>query len=417
MFLTSSGLYNFSIGCEDFFTFEVGTKKYEVPIPSAIFFSNKIANIIFNEKTSNRYSVSTKDPNGDFRVFADAMFGKEINLPFDNQKSIITLCLIAHELENQELVELILNNTHSDIIDIVTKLTISPDDKTIALACQKFQELPLEKIPIEILKILFDRSDIAIPNENWLFRKVLSLIEIDNAYKELLDYIDISFLSKEDVVEYCSYVDHSQITNHKWQLIKKRLTLDVKPWCIRGLSLNDSKFIGMQKDPFKGVFYYIRTEYGNKLADAVTVTCTNEESDNRLSLSDLIIYDEYRSNGYFRTTNSIQNPYIQIKFNHHYLQITGYSIKSNSSGYAFRFMKSWQLSASNNEEEEFKEIDLQTNDELVGTDKVFTTQVDCDKKYSIFRITMMGFNSNHDYRLCLQEIEFFGYLFNQNLYK
>ena len=420
MFLTSTGLQNFQIFPCDNFSFIVGAKTYTVPLPCAIFFSKKIANFLSIDPTTRSYKIKANDPKDSFEIVKDIMLGNPFTLPSNDIQATISLCLIAHELENQELVQILLDNPQSEMIDIVTKLTILPNKQNISQACISFQNLPLENIPLEILKILMNRNDISIPSEDWLFEKVVSLMKINSKYNELLDYIDISFLSKEKVIKFCTYVDPSTISHHMWALITKRLSLDVEaPWGIRGIGNKKSRYIGLQNgEPFKGVFYYLYSKKHPQTptqSGAVTITCSNPDSDNSLSLDDLIVYNDQRQGGFFRTGGTIPNPYIEITFQHHLLIMSGYSIKSNSRDYGYRYLKAWTISGYNEENDDWDVIDMQTiNDYLVGYDKIFSTQVECNTQYRKFRLTMIEPNSNHDMRLCLQEIEFFGSLFSSD---
>ena len=412
MFLSSRGLANFFSFCEDF-TFVCNNIPYVVPLPAAVFFSPEVARILSSDQTFREFVIKTSDPNNSFEIFYKALFGQELEIPKDDI-TIMTLASIAHELRNDELTQMVISMTQSTTANIVAKLIISVTEENLSFASKNFKDLPIEAIPIDILKALIQRSDLNIPSEDWLFDKILKLSNKDQRYKDLIGFLDVSYLSSEYVQKYCAMIDPSSISHEIWENISKRLILNVIPWAPRGVGQSSTEFIKYQQDqPFSGVFQYMKNKAGQTPTEArlIAISCSNEESDNSISLENLIVYDNNKHDGFFRTDATLPNPYIEIEFLHSSLEMSGYLIRSNSPSYGYRFLKSWSITGYNKETNDWDELDSQSLiEDLVGADKFKYFDVKSDKSYQKFRITMTGPNSNNDQRLCLQNIEFFGLL-------
>ena len=424
--LTARGIEQAILFEDKDFTFIVGGSEYPCTRFQACFFSKRVARMVAGDRTIDRFCLESKDGKGQFRDIVCLMNGESIEITPENS-AFLESC--ARELENDELLGSILwKLDHEQLLpsNVVERIKLKRAftqkcDREIVFAATHFSEVDVKALwtlPITDLELIVTSSALKLESEDQLFEIIHGLVnEKGKEYAVLLRHVQFQFLSSENLDTFLGLIFPDVLDASLWRLVHEnlRLVCDARNQeALHGERYElPEKIREHQKDKyvtcscpsaFTGIMSYLRERCNGNVHDKGIVEITSSSSD----YSQCHRLVDYGWGNSWRSKDE-PNSYVQFDFKDNRVALTGYSIKSDGSGW--RHLCNWVIEASVNGEK-WEVLDSRNTKDLCGKYIVKTYQCNhrSDELWRFFRLRQTGSNSSGNNYLYLSEIEFFGTL-------
>jgi hypothetical protein len=207
--LSAKGLKN--IMYPNDFTFVVGSATYPCCSFVASFLSPKIAALCRCDPTITSYSIKTKEKSNEFLSVLALGEGFPVALTQSDRMFLLDVSL---ELENTELYDLILTSFDGkfegeDAEDVLAgKLRRGMNcEKDVAALASHFSERGeriLKMFEYDALCTILGSGSLVVESEDWLFTRLLSVIEQDANKFGLLEFVYFELVSCEHMKQFAS---------------------------------------------------------------------------------------------------------------------------------------------------------------------------------------------------------------------
>ena len=414
LYLSSKGLnHTISSIDENDFTFIVGNKEYRCSHFQACFISPKIHSVLLSDPMFDTFEIEINDDDEKFNDVMNLMKGQSIEL---DKATCLFLKEIGKILENQEIIDEAVNfdikqidkNNVFDIIKQKKKFG-SQYTKEMKFIAQNFCECSLKNLLTlsvdEIREILSMNDNLELASEDSLFEKVISMIESNNEYIEVLDCIALENLSITYLLKYINTIKTRFVTQTVWENLCDRMKKDLYELETYQNSDQQPKFKLFKlnpKAPLNGIFAYLNKTYGDICKNQIVSISASSEGGPKPSL---VINQQW--NQYFFTKN-IPNSWICFDFGNHRVSVTDYSIKSAPYGPNACHLKNWVLEGSD-DLNYWMLMDKRVNDNsLNAASAVKSYKVGKRAEFRYIRLRIIGVDHQGKNFLQLSSIELFG---------
>jgi hypothetical protein len=418
--LTADGLSNIVLRQPDFaFVFdgdEVRCSRFH-----AQFISPTVCSLMQNDPTIDRLDLEFQTQHKSvIQLFLSQLLdGGRIDFPVSD---ISVLADFVQFLGNRELLELFAKG-RSDPVDesnVVQRLKLFPTEPDISFFATRFSSVceqpAIDTLSFELISRILSDSELRLESEDSLFRFIESLCSKNDAYRDLIEYVEAQYLSEMCISDYISFVDPDRLSRGTWLSICRRLSLPVSPSTVNPrLNVSIAKvptvtFGGDQSSMFRGIFDKLREECkGNPhLCGKVKVSANDERSDRTFQVHDLI-WSSDKSGKWWGTHSTDIEHFIKFEFPSSRICPSGYSLKAHSSIWTSgSLIRSWRFEGSN-DDSRWTTLDTQTDsDAIAGTDKEAFFPISSTEAYRFLRIMTRSPTSSGNHQFSMQQIELFG---------
>jgi hypothetical protein len=218
------------------FEFIVGESRYRCPWFIADFLSPRIAQLYSIDNTIRSFIIGTKDTKNEFTTFRSLGHGDEIHAN-DGDRDFYEL--LVDELENQELSGIIFETGQEEMrIKIAIRrlghnLCLNDDcSKLIEFIVSHFEDdnfvklREVKEMNLDIWSRILSSESLKIESEDWPYKMIWELVEIDDSYFSLLEFVQFEFVSTaiaERLIESChdfiNFLNCSIWTSLGWRFI------------------------------------------------------------------------------------------------------------------------------------------------------------------------------------------------------
>jgi hypothetical protein len=201
--LSGSGMANLALSKSgNDFTFSVGQHSYKCPWFVADFLSPRIGRLHSTDPTLNEFVIQTEDPEHQFEQFLLIGAGGSINV---NESSSDFFGSVASELGNFELYCSVhdrfkTNDTVSTIIERFrdcdfANISSMETIEFVAVHFLEFEPWFLKELPVSVLSQILQHPSLTLRNEDCLLDFLISQIESNRSFVELLEFVQFEFLT------------------------------------------------------------------------------------------------------------------------------------------------------------------------------------------------------------------------------
>jgi hypothetical protein len=398
--LSSRGLRG--IVDEKDFTFKVNGEPFSISTFRAQFLSPAVCRALASDPTLREFEINVPNGTSCFHLFLLLASGETITLPNSQATTFRSLC---GALENTELPTLFSAGTATPET-ITSRLLLYPSDSDLAYACKHFASLDHKMLTFDILERLLSDDRLILTNEDALFKIVKGLIEFDDSFFPLLDYVKCEFLDQTSIADFCSLLSPSLLSSSVWESICWRLSLVVPlPQNQPELTIefNPSR-------PFDGIFHSLFERYHKNphLAGVIAVSAPDEQLSRGYECYDLID-SAPKGRKWWGTSNGNGPHYLRIDFKNFRVCPSRYSVKAHAlSCTSGHFLRSWEFEGSH-DAETWKSLDRQSDSgDLFGNDRVASYTLRGSEFFRYLQFRPVGVTSDNTHFFFLQQIEVFG---------
>lgn len=376
------------------------------------FISPNISKLILNDPTTSEFTLTTKNSSKCSEILRSLLNGSTIKVKNDIISIFYSIML---ELGNEEVLPNIEEElTIDNAIEIIQTKNIRLMDvwKEIRFIASHFIEMKQDEISLLDLSLIdniLSSDSLVVESEHDLFNFIYELISSHgDDYQILLYSLRLEFLEKEDISIFMSYINEDNVGSfipafYNYFINSQPLIVDdnaPKRYQIP---------VSYKNDNFQGILSLLWKEAdGNPVTKQVidiedTTNCSQSKV---LYLVDPEKRD--KENWYCPATSNTENGSFIFDFKEKRVSLSGYSLKAHSHAwYQVGFIKSWKIEGSN-DKETWTIIDEQKSDTLQSYMAVGHWSCEKSDPFRYIRIMMTGPNTNKDFYMSLQAIEFFG---------
>ena len=417
--LTSHGLANiYKYEFEKDFLFKVGGHEYQVPRVLAYFISPKIAKAAIADPFLKEFEINVDDNFFQFNLIIRLMKGENVNVSFFNAHYLLE---VAHELQNQEIIDLILSflatpfKPETIVLRLQQKASFHGDiHSEIEYIAENFTKINtdlIKELDNDTLYSIFLCEKLTIKSESSLFEFITKLIdERGSSAKFLLECVYYENITDADMNLLWNYIPPENLHGPILESIKRRSIHQPLPKSlIEKRYLQKSVELFYQSNAFSGIFNYLTKKCGGNPHEMNIIEIIPSSSSGGSSNSHTRVIDFSWSN-YWASNNS-PNSYIRFDFKTYRVQINAYSLKSRSESPGGGHPKSWVIEGSN-DGTKWDIIDYQHNsNDINGSRLVHTFQLsEMSQSFKYLQMKLTSENHRGDNFFNLTNIEFFGKL-------
>lgn len=279
-------------------------------------------------------------------------------------------------------------------------------------------------LALSTLERIFENANLQLESEDQLLSLINHLYLRDKRYSILFEFIEFSNLSQKKISEFLSIFDFNDITHEIWEKISFRLEQNinqpnqpkkVKSRYIQNIIPQNSEksiFLPFQSDKeFNGIINYLSTQSRGNIFQKINISSSSTANENESfsPINSILYEDETR---YF-LSGSHKNSWLCFDFKKHRIIPTNYTIRSfhalpNEGAHP----KSWVIEGSN-DNHDWTILDKQKDCPLLnGMNLVHTFSIKNpeEKDFRFIRIRQTMCNWVFSDCLCIDSIEFYGYL-------
>ena len=442
---------------KDKFLFIVNKIRIEVPLSYALGISPLITKKHLKDPTFREFEIEDKKKIEE--EFLKFIRGKEIKKEIFlkigmllQNKEMIKKWKNSNELSNKKVIENIKsfedveeekkekNKRKKDNKDIQYNINKEDIQEELEYIGKHFEDMKedIKNLRSETIIDIIRKEDISVKSENTIWEIIKERVKELKREKNqrnrkmrriLLENIQIKYLDEQNFKEYIEEIEAEDFSNNSlnnenegtiWKQLqdillnnttiggkeeKERKRKEEKE---RKKKNNKYKLIEHRfGNNFNGIINYLKKVYGEKIhPDIITVSTSS-----RAELRENVIED---SINHWQSIN-VLGEWWQINFKKMKVKMSGYSLKTyNFEPYHYNHLKNWVIEGRN-EDEEWKEIDRQDNNDLNGNDlEHYYSLPKMTEPYQYFRIKCIGRNhagvtENKDiFYLTLKQLEIFG---------
>ena len=424
--LTAAGIAQAIAGEDKDFTFVVSGVEYPCTRFQACFFSRRVAHLVASDRALDRLFLQTTDDSRHFLDVMRLMNGESIEITASNCE-FLEKC--ARELENTELLSALLLKlrtnklTLSNVVEkIHLKKAFQQDYSTeIEFAASQFFEFDLSfvaSLTIDELDEILRSDKLKLESEDQLFDLIFGLVnEKDKGYAHLFRHVQFEYLTTENLDTFLEHVFPDFIDLSMWTSIRQNVrmarTFKDKEALTGSRYRTAAEIRAQAKDSivectcpsaFAGIISYLGDKcHGNVHNEGlVEITASSTDYNQCHRLVDYGWMNSWRS-------KDEPNSFVQFDFKSYQVALSGYSIKSDGSGW--RHLCCWVIEVSD-DGVTWEIVDNRCTKELCGKYVVKTYQCNHprDEFCRFVRLRQTGSNSSGNDYLYFSEIEFFGIL-------
>jgi hypothetical protein len=409
--LTAKGLIKVPMNQYEYdFTFFIDGHEHHCPSFVAAFLSPRVCDLQRNDSTIRSLHLETKDPENYFKSFLSLGFGFGFEVPSQTRNFVFDLC---RELRNAELYESLFNAaenkiTKSNVIDRILTLSEmkSSYESEIAFVASHFFEFSrsdFSELNLNIISDIVGHQSLKLRNEDSLYEFISTLISEDSNYSSLLEFVRFEYLSNSSIRHFVDFISSSFefLTFSIWETLSNRLVLNVSPASSKDRHAHRTF---APSSPFDGIISYLTRKHQGNVheLDIVRISASSVSSGTLKSLADLNTPCQFY-------TNCVANSWICYDFNTMQINLTHYSIRTQSDENA-HYLRNWVVEGSI-DGSEWTILDQRNNNlYLAGLSQIVTFSVSQRNDIRMVRIRQTGKDSSGSDYLESGGFEFFGYL-------
>ena len=398
------------------FAFVVNGREYKCSRLQAVLLSQRAYRMLMSDRMIDRININVTEP-GSFDEIMRLVYGEPIFITPENQ---LFLACCAHELENDELMETLVQSglgKETDTSNVVSQIKLKHEAH---MDCQResdflaahFCDVGFDRLAMlssfELEQVLAS-SDLKLESEDQLFSVIHRLIrEKGNSYAALFRYVKFQFLQERNLKKFlgCVFPDYiesvwdsigeflHEFRNSKSEYLLAKLK--------RYSSMrSDKRAIKVNGDWRYGINEQLRSMgCGNPhTRELLEITASGTTLNNCHNLVD------YGWHSCWCSTDE-SNSYVQFDFKNLRVCVRGYCLRSGNGSNGLR---SWVLESSD-DGKTWDSIDERNTEDLIGhfVAKQYKCQVKMTSYRQYFRIRQRGKNRDGNDTLCLSELEFLG---------
>lgn len=424
------------------FTFLVNGKEYKTNRFIADLLSPIIREYHFADETINEFSFKINNENDQFddyfQDFLQLSSFTKSKIDSKRQNYYSKYFLKLGNIEEYfrilpEYSEGITIENAIDLLDQFISITKNINDKNLPLKskisrniqqlisflAQNFDFIDKNKIKeldIELIEEIISNESLQLKEEDSLLRFLIELYEKDDRYSPLFEYVIFQNVQEETFELFMSTITFSDINNSVWESIRKRFNpQELKKQLIKSRYIQETQnhqFEYEKGKEFDGIIHHLINNSSENIFDNGTIGITSNSILDPKKYHPKNLIDLGKNNGYASKDDG--NAFVCFDFKDKKINLTSYSIHSNSSGENYHHLKNWVIEVSN-DETNWIEIDRNENcTKLNGPNIIANFEVRKENEFFRFiRIRQTGnswaFWGNHN-NLFFYSIEFFGNL-------
>lgn len=285
-------------------------------------------------------------------------------------------------------------------------------NKMIQFLSEHFYEIDnneLKSLDYEILDQILRNDHLKLKNEDLLVELLIEKYKEDEKYSSLFEYVIFNNISEENLSEFINVFNISDINSGIWNSLCKRLLPKDKNASTNRYRFNLYEFKYTKGYEFNGIMKHLTELTGGNIHENKTIEITSnsyQRSGHPMNLVD------YKKNSEYHSNNDV-NTFICFDFKDKKVQITNYSIKSESRSKNNCHLRNWVIEGSN-DNNQWEIIDEHSNDSSLNSShavSIFNTK-NTSESYRYIRLRQTGpsWNYGGPYYLFIANIEFFGKL-------
>jgi hypothetical protein len=338
-----------------------------------------------------------------------------------NESFIISL---SEELENDEVLRLFescdfcCSITEENVIDRLYRHhrchhEIFREVSFIASHIENISVLSLKKLDYSVISMILSSGDIKIPSEDWLLNVISELVEEDEEYIGLFEYVGFEWVSVSCMERFCEIGANfiSELNLGIWRRLFGRCVLPVSPSGRNervNVKVSGKPFPVQRECPLEGIISYLTKKSGGNVADlGVIGVSASSEYDYSVPAKHASYLDN--RDVWFLSKNSAGS-WFCYDFKAMRITPTHYTIISDLGG---RYLRNWCLEVSN-DGVDWTSIDERRNcEDLCDRGKIGTYDVSKSVTCRYIRLRHTGpnaYSGSEKNCLGLTGLEIFGYL-------
>ena len=432
MKLSSQGLRNIRLDLHEMdFEFLVGKKSYKCNSLLAEYLSPKICRLRSSDVSVSQYRLSTPDPSSNFDRLLSLAFGAQFNLSFEDFPFFLSA---SQELENRELLSLLVSSrvdgtelTTSNAVSLLQQRQLmcfekDCDSREISFIASHFCEIDVSDLDLNTLRRILCDVSLRLESEDWLYKFICSLIEKDESFIDLLEFVHFEYLSVEVIEDFISFSDSfifDRMNSSLWKSICRRLSL--KPSLDGSTYKNEqrsrygrlleSKYDEFPLDrskPLNGIISHLSKKFGGNVHDKGVVNITADRpyygSDPSYAAKNIA---DLEVNSCFDCANA-ENMWICYDFKDRKVILSAYSLRSHYNDDNCN-LKSWAIEVSL-DGVSWQTADTRSNNDLHGRNRTVSYELSNPVKCRYVRLRQTGKNHAGHYDTYTSSFELFGQL-------
>lgn len=408
----------------DDFTFVVGGIEHKCDRILADILSPAIAKIHAMDPTLDRFVVTTDSSAKMSKFFGHLLRTGESTFSIEESKNVLSILRI---LGNEKLLEdvrkqicphhkLQVNTILEDLCKCFSLGVVNSE--MIDFAAKNFAELIDEvdtMFPIELLMHILESPSLVLKDESSLFAFVQKQIDQrgDEA-KNLLGYVNLIYLSTDDIEELLSMITYEELDAQMWERICERLLFDISPLVTKiGQDRFESTFKIFEPQEghyFEGIMNFLNTLGKGNCVENGLVQVGGSEPAEEASVANLFNYEDFTGKSRFAFEDEKDGSFT-IDFGDRRVSITHYAMHVRAEyGKNNHQPKNWRIEATENGEN-WDVIDERSNDESLNAQNasaLFECENKTSKNYKIIRYVITGPDHFNCHYSTFTGLEFFG---------
>jgi hypothetical protein len=373
--LSSKGLLSVEKFSRHDFEFMSGSDRLTCDRLQALYLSPRVSTALTSDPTIDHFLLNGADSKS-FDMIRHLIRGEVFLL---TESNFASARLLAAELGNEEFNEQVMAferkfsklTLSNCVVRLNNRLQLGLEfSREAAFISAHFSELRatnLQQLNIAALKEILEGDSLQIESEDELLDFVLGL---DQDFSCLLGAVRLCFLSPESIDRLFDVISPLTCDRTLWDKIRDRMRHPVVLEASeRGSARAPVRVVKLADDPWSGLIRGLSIDCGGNVhaKQVVNISCSGTGSGN---FSQVVDYD---GTDYWHSRDS-PNSWIQFDFKSGVIRPTSYALKS--SGNTVQFLRQWELTGSN-DEQNWDVLDRRNTQELDGTyiTKTFTTSV------------------------------------------
>lgn len=420
------------------FTFIVNSKKYQTNRLYADILSPTVCQFHYSDESINEIIININDKNktetDNFNDFLNFYKYDEISIDEACEKQYDEYFLklgnfqeyfkLHPELFEQFTVDNILNRLenikriseqNSNLISFIEQY--NNIDSILNFISEHFNEIDQKEIKnlnYEEFEQIFQNENLKLTDEDTLLEFILNKYKGDPIYSNLFEYVCFKNVSEKTLSKFIAEFDFSDLNSGAWKSICNRLLPhkdDKDNENKNRYTSKQSNFLEFKHEKgneFHGILRYLVDKTGGNIHDNGTIKITSNSYQTNHYPKNLVDYDDI---SYFASRN-VKDIFILFDFIDKKVQLSNYSILSESRGRNLCHLRNWVLEVSN-DNDQWEIIDEHTNDPTLNNSNVtatFDTKI-LNSFYRYVRLRQTGFSwhcGNKFYFFWIPNIEFYG---------
>lgn len=417
----------FSNICPEFlqndFSFHVGKDIYRCSKIYADFISPAVSKLHIQDPTTDSFHINVDDPKKLFQFFMNIK--KEGHL-LVKIKDLEFYLHVSNLLGNKELISKLAPHHNPtgrfNEGNVVEELLFYDafgldNEELIEFSASHFMMLFdsfEDTLPLHILEQILGSSSLMLSKESILLHFIIKLIELHGEeFRQLLEYVQIPYLSSEDISLFLNKIDVEDVSVSLWSQITSCLIYGriEKPDTDR-YRVGTKYFAPKESHEFEGIFNWMNKKCGGNCAVLDIISVVPSGTAYIGKVSNIFDYSDFSGDSGWYLENK-KNGYLQVIFHSEKVRLTHYSMHTSSSaGENDSYPRSWSVEASN-DLRKWIVLDTRVDDPFLNGPNmyhVYPCSNPCSDMFSYFRICQQGrsYCSHPNYEFYITGLEFFG---------